>query len=161
MSAFGVEAEEDVILVRGTEKNAREIELIFGEVGAGLQGLETLSVFEREDDDRRAVVLGMRDQCAKDRSHLLQLGGDVAGLPFAVVGENVKMGTVDLEPARRRVARSEIAGRQQQKENNGVLAHACKSKRKHWNMAAKSEKFEERVDFGRRQICVPLVRGNQ
>jgi hypothetical protein len=97
--AFGVEAEEDVILVGHTEEVAGEVDLAFGEVCRGFEGLKSLSVFEADDDDGRAGIgacVGHED--VKDGAHLLELDGEVAGLFFVGVGEDDEVGTLDFEP---------------------------------------------------------------
>lgn len=56
--ALGIEPQEDVVLVGAVNEESGKIELVFGEIGGGLEGLKSLFVFEGNDDDGCAGVIG-------------------------------------------------------------------------------------------------------
>ncbi len=125
MLAFGVEAEEDVVFVGGAHEEAGEVELAFGEVGFGFEGLESLAVFQGEDDDGRAWVVGRAgDEDVEEGTHLLELNGEVARLFFAGVGEDDEVRALDFEPVSGGVGRQGRKGDAQEKQSGEVLGHS-------------------------------------
>jgi len=122
--AFGVEAEEDVVLVGRAEEEAGEVDLAFGEVGFGFEGLEALAVFDGEDGDGGAGVAGaVGEQDVEDGAHLLELSGEAACLFFVGVGEDEEVGALDLEPVVVRLGRQGRDGDAKERQGREVLAH--------------------------------------
>jgi hypothetical protein len=125
MLAFSVEAEKNVVFVGGAHEVAGEIELAFGEVGLGFEGLESLAVLQSEDDDGRTGIVGRAGhEDVEDRTHLLELASEVAGLFFVGVGEDDEVRALDFEPVIVGVACRGSEGDAEEKQGRDVLAHS-------------------------------------
>jgi hypothetical protein len=123
--AFGVEAKEDVVFVRGAEEVSGEVELAFGQIRLGLEGLKCLFVFECENDDGRSDVGGgVGHERVKDGTHLLKLAGDAARLLFVGVGEDNEVWTCDFEPVFIGLGCQGSKSDAEEKQGRNVLVHS-------------------------------------
>jgi len=134
--AFGVEAKEDVVSVLGAEEEAGEIELIFAEVGFGLEGAETLFIAAGDDDDRSGgIVAGLGHDDAEDGAHTLELYGNAAGIAFAGVGDDGEVLGLELEPVRGTLCKDAKGCQKEHREAEDRVAHGFSEDKRRFGRA--------------------------
>src|SRR6185437_15248178 len=116
----GVQAEEDQIVLLGTQEVAGKFELALAEIGRGLQGLELPLVRDGEHLERRGGIAQAGESLVKDLAHALELAGDMAGVAEAAVAGNDEMGRGDAHPLGRGRGGDGHPG----DDKNGTRAHS-------------------------------------
>ena len=123
-----METDEDVGAVVGLEEEAGEVELAFGEVLGGFDGLEVAAIFDGEDHDGDAGVgVGAGKDFLEDGLHALELAGDVTGLLLVGVGDDGEVRRGHLEPDGGGVRVGADAKERQGTEGQNAEAHGWRT----------------------------------
>src|SRR5581483_9973221 len=108
--AASIEAQENVALVGGAQKQTGQLQLAFCQVFFGLDSPEALPIFQSKDDDGH-TIFGQLWKCGvEDQPHALQLFRGLACVLFAGITVDGEMRTGDLQPAVLLLARRSCNG---------------------------------------------------